>query len=177
MKYGEILNWLWDRGFEAKYSEKFHPHFVLLKKNQINVILKEYISATMYHQIRSDAVDIRSKLNKLDENVSNTYFLVCTKDEFETFPYSIEKDSVGLRKYVIKSYSDFKRIPFLDKIDIEEQSGKNVNVKMYSEQNGHLNNVIEYIHSREGFQRKLEKKEINEILSKFYNIEVENDES
>jgi len=176
MNYREILEWLRCHNFEVGHSEFFHPNYVFCKKEQTNVVIKEYSDTNITNQIRSDAVDIRSTLNKLGENVWNTYFLVCTNSNFKSIPYSIEKDSVGLRKYVINSTIDFKRIPFLDISTTLEDDDSNNDIKIYSTQNDNLNSVIDYIISLDGLQKDLKEAEMNEILSRFYGIEVENDE-
>ncbi|MGE6598027.1 ABC-three component system middle component 1 [Bacillus proteolyticus] len=177
MNYSEIIDWLRGHEFEIKHSEFFHPNYVFCKKKQTNVVLKEYSDSSVSKQIRSDAVDIRSILNKIGVNVWNTYFLICTSSSSKSIPYSIEKDSVGLRKYVINSIDDFKRIPFLDITTSNEGDGSNNNeIKIHSTQNENLNSMIDYIISVDGLQRNLNGEELDEILSRFYGIEVDKDE-
>lgn len=176
MNYSEILEWLREHDFEIKHSEFFHPNYVFCKKEQTNVVLKEYSDSSVSKQIRSDAVDIRSILNKIGVNVWNTYFLICSSSSSKSIPYSTEKDSIGLRKYVINSADDFKRIPFLDMSTSQEGDDSDNEIKIYSDQNDNLNSMIDYIISVDGLQKDLKEEEMNEILSRFYGIEVDADE-
>ncbi|MGR5876660.1 hypothetical protein ACT7C3_10045 [Bacillus pacificus] len=49
-------------------------------------------------------------------------------------------------------------------------------IKIYSDQNDNLNSMIDYIISVDGLQKDLKEEEMNEILSRFYGIEVDDDE-
>lgn len=174
MNSNEILEWLRNHKFEVKYSEFFYPKYIFCENNQTNVIIKEYIDNNVSNNIRSDAVDIRSILNKLGENVWNTYFLIGTKSEQQLISYSIEKDSVGLRKYVINSKADFKRIPSLDiETTLPEKTIGNTDlIKTHSNKDENINKLIDQIISFDGLQRDLNDNEIVEILKNLYGDEV-----
>ena len=177
MNYSNVLIWLRKRDFEVEHSEFFHPHYVFCKKDHINLVLKEYNNKPNSDKVRSDVIDIRTKLVKLGENIWNTYFLVCTEKQSDTPPYSIEKDSVGLRKYVINSQEDFARIPFLDTITTSNgASDKKTIMEIQKTVNVKLDRVVDFIISIEGHERELNKKEVIEILSEFYDADVNENE-
>jgi hypothetical protein len=172
MRDNDLLDWLRSNEFQVEHSEFFHPKFIFCKKEHTNVIIKEYNNSQEVSQVRSDAVDVRSILTRVGENAWNTYFLVCNSSTDYILPYSIEKDSVGLRKYIINSYEDFKRIPFLDDREYQQEVIDDIGqVKIFDKEN--MDEIVEHIVGMDGLQRELEEKEVMEILESFYDVVIE----
>lgn len=177
MKFNDVLEWLRKYEFNIQHSEHFYlKNYVFCKKDQTNIVLKEYDDASP-SEIRSDSVDIRSILNNLNENVWNTYFLITSSSEEKLIPYSLEKDSIGVRKYVINTLDDIKRIPFLDIITRPQGHSDTTNIKIHTDKSQNLNTIIDYIISFEGLQRNLAEDEISEIVSKLINVRVNENEN
>lgn len=177
MKFNDVLEWLRKYEFNIQHSEHFYPkNYVFCKKDQTNIVIKEY-GDILPSQIRSDSVDIRSILNNLNENVWNTYFLLTSSSEEKLIPYSLEKDSIGIRKYVINTLDDIKRIPFLDIITMPQGGTDATNITIHTNKNPNLNTIIDYIISFEGLQRDLAEDEVSEIVSKLINVRVNENEN
>lgn len=176
MEINQVLEWLRKKEFYVENSHVFYPNYIFCKKNQINLVLKEYENNNQFETIGYDSSEIREIVNKIGENVWNTYFLVCKSSNLDSLPYSIERDSIGVRKYVINSEQDFLRIPFLD------EHGKNESVKsmellnIYSSQNEELENLTNFLIETDGAQKILDKKEIKDLFSKVYKLDVEDHE-
>ncbi|MEH7521648.1 hypothetical protein, partial [Priestia megaterium] len=80
---------------------------------------------------------------------------------------------VGVRKYVINSEKDFLRIPFLDEMNNEKNASNTELLNIHSSQNESLENLTNYLIDIEGSHRVLNKKEISELLTKVYKLDVE----
>jgi hypothetical protein len=177
MKFNDVLEWLRKYEFNIQHSEHFYPrNYVFCKRNQTNIVLKEY-DDILPNQIRSDSVDIRSILNNLNENVWNTYFLITSSSGEKFIPYSLEKDSIGIRKYVINTLDDIKRIPFLDIITMPLGGSDTTNIKLHTDKSQNLNTIIDHIISFEGLQRDLAEEEVSEIVSKLIYVRVNENEN
>lgn len=175
MKYSQVIEWLRQNNFEVEQSEKFYPDYYFCKKDQINVIVKEYKDKEgIFSQVRSDAIDARTILSKGGENIWNTYFFICKESEEMNIPYSLEKDSIGLRKYVINSQDDFNRIPFLDQENYYKEK-RGASIKIPS--NIYLENVVKRIISIDGLQRELSTNDLKSIMIDLYEMEVINNEN
>ncbi|MCA1049376.1 hypothetical protein LCM14_06165 [Priestia aryabhattai] len=172
MEITEVLKWLRKKEFDVENSHVFYPEYIFCKRNQINLVLKEYCEKDS-EKIRYDSSEIRSTVNQIGENVWNTYFLICRSSGTEPLPYSIERDSVGVRKYVINSEKDFLRIPFLDEMNNEKNASNTELLNIHSSQNESLENLTNYLIDIEGSHRVLNKKEISELLTKVYKLDVE----
>ncbi|MEH7521621.1 hypothetical protein V7653_29435, partial [Priestia megaterium] len=94
MEITEVLKWLRKKEFDVENSHVFYPEYIFCKRNQINLVLKEYCEKDS-EKIRYDSSEIRFIVNKIGENVWNTYFLICRSSGTEPLSYSIERDSVG----------------------------------------------------------------------------------
>ncbi|WP_281974997.1 ABC-three component system middle component 1 [Halobacillus litoralis] len=172
MEFSQIKEWLRKYNFTVVYSEKFYPEYFFCKREQINVIVKEYDIDEISNEVRSDAVDLRTVLNKLGENIWNTYLFVCNKNRGNDISYSIEKDSIGLRKYIINSEDDFKRIPFLDK-DHANKNSDDTFIKLPEiEDSLTFKELVESIISNDGLQRELKNNEVKNILAELYEMDV-----
>jgi hypothetical protein len=177
MKFNDVLEWLRKYEFNIQHSEHFYSRdYVFCKKDQTNIVLKEYDDISP-NQIRSDSVDIRSILNELHENVWNTYFLITSSSDKKLIPYSLEKDSIGIRKYVINTLDDIKRIPFLDIITMPIGGYDTSNIMLHTNKSQNLNTIIDHIISFDGLQRDLAEDEVSEIVSKLLYVRVNKNEN
>lgn len=176
MKFSEIKEWLRKSNFTVVHSEEFYPEYFFCKRDQTSVIIKEYNVEGISSEVRSDAVDLRTVLNKIGVNIWNTYLFVCNKNGDSDISYSIEKDSTGLRKYVINSKDDFKRIPFLDKYHTNEDSD-DIFINLPKIDDGlTFKKVVDSIISNDGLQRELNNNEVKNMLAELYGMDVVNDE-
>ncbi|WP_423752128.1 ABC-three component system middle component 1 [Exiguobacterium indicum] len=68
-----------------------------------------------------DVTRVKKVLRSNDYNIWNSYFLILLSTSNTIKNYNIERNSIGLRKYVINEASDLYRIPFIK----EESSESN----------------------------------------------------
>ena len=111
-------------GFVQKEDEHFVDLGVVWFSNKnINVILEYSDSGTDAQKIKAACLAQRDILLELGVNVWNSYYLLCSNEnQFDDeFVYTIEHDPVAMRKYVIRSTNDLRRIPFLDNSSGREQ--------------------------------------------------------
>lgn len=128
--------------------------------------------------INNIAFKLKSVLKNKDINVWNSYMIICINiKEIDKDIMLIERDSKYLRKYVVIDDLDFERIYFLNKND-KSDSFKEKNKK---ESDINLSTDIEYIISKmrddQGNIRKIDTKEIDEIVNHIFKqvgVEYEN---
>ncbi|TKC14757.1 ABC-three component system middle component 1 [Robertmurraya kyonggiensis] len=166
-----VLNWLLKHGFVVQNSEQFYPD-IFLEKEHLCVVVKEYKEEIDEGMIINDSVDIRIKLKKMNRNSWNCYFLILLSSKSEISPYIIEKDPRGVRKYVIKDYQSFKRIPFLDFLSIHEVEKKIDQVSLLNiNRDKKLQYLLEYIIKSGGNSRTLKSEEINSAFNILFDAE------
>ncbi|WP_328178487.1 ABC-three component system middle component 1 [Peribacillus frigoritolerans] len=130
---------------------------------------KQYLVVVKYYKnpskeiIRNESIKIREELFHLNFNVWNAYFLICIdEDVSKDFLYLIEKDTKGLRKYVMKDIKDFDRIPILSK----EKGEFIFNVELSnSNQFSEVEEILDLLKIQNGLEVKLSTEKINEIVS------------
>lgn len=167
----QVKEWLRDNGFKVYYAEVFYPDFIFFNKNQMNIIVKEYSLENLAKNVRSDAVDIRHLLSDINKNIWNTYLFICSDNKDKDITYEIERDSVGIRKYVINSEKDLKRIPYLDTTSSTFNKTDNLISLPEISTNCKLETLINEIIIYEGFHRKLNNSEVDKIVLKFLDSE------
>lgn len=87
----------------------------LFQKEHLSVIVQNHDLGMEIKDIKEESIRIREKLHQLKINVWNSYYILCSDEEIvQNDLFIIERDSIGLRKYVIKQENDLNRIPFLD---------------------------------------------------------------
>ncbi|MFD5852492.1 ABC-three component system middle component 1 [Cytobacillus pseudoceanisediminis] len=178
MEKNELLNWLRRNGFVVESSDSFFPDYIFLKKEHINLVIKDYRTDPTYTDILNDSMDIRLRLKKNNRNASNTYFLVLLQEDSKLSPYVIEKDSRGLRKYVITKFLDFKRIPFLDlSTEDNDKDFKTDFLQGQVESDETIKQIINYIVENEGSSRSLTKEEVNSAYYLLFDVEDIKDEN
>lgn len=129
MNKSEILNIVSSSNFTVKNTEFFlkedPEEFFFCENDQTltSLIVKEYFEID-YDKIISDVSKTRVILRKHNVNIWSTYFLIVyngnlAEDE-KTEVYSIERNSQGLRKYVIANETDLFRIPFINDPEVHK---------------------------------------------------------
>ncbi len=106
-----------EKGFiEEKERVLSHLGVTVLKKEHLNVIIQNLDVGMGLKDIKKETIRIREKLHQVQINVWNTYYILCADEETvdNEHLFFIERDSTGLRKYVVKEEEDINRIPFLD---------------------------------------------------------------
>ncbi|MBY6053430.1 ABC-three component system middle component 1 [Cytobacillus firmus] len=137
---------------------------VLYSNNKFNILVK-YFGKPKENEIREEAIRLREALYYLNYNIWNSYYLVCVEDSVsKDFTYLLEKETKGLRKYVIKSISDFDRIPFFDK----SQSGNDFEIEFSDEEgNAEVAKILELVKRNNGLETNLTNQKVNEIIQEF----------
>lgn len=178
MEKDDVLNWLRRNGFVVESSDSFYPDYIFLIKEHINLVIKDYQTDPSYTEILNDSMDIRLKLKKMYRNASNTYFLILLHENSKLSPYVIEKDSRGLRKYVITKFLDFKRIPFLDPSAMEKTEDiKTDFLQGHIDSDETIKQIIKFIVENEGGSRSLTKEEVNSAYYLLFDVEGNTDEN
>ncbi|MGW5952466.1 ABC-three component system middle component 1 [Bacillus mycoides] len=131
MNKTRLLEVLDSHKFTVEKSEMFlknHEEFVYCvnEDKHLSLIVKEYQEYSQ-SKIINDVMKVRTILKEHEINIWNSYYLIlCTSvellEEIGTKIYSIERNSKGLRKYVIMSEADLYRIPFIKDSYSEEIS-------------------------------------------------------
>lgn len=134
----------------------------LYSNNHFYVVVKYYKHPSK-EIIRNESIKIREELFHLNFNVWNAYFLICIDDSVtKDFMYLTEKDTKGIRKYVIKDLKDFDRIPILYRGNGEFT----FNVELSnSNQFSEVKDLLELLKIQNGMEVKLSNEKINEIIS------------
>jgi len=174
----KILSNLHEHNFIVQNSEMFLENSGLIycynEVLNIGFIVKEYPDYCL-ENIMSDVIAARSILRNLNINIWNTYFIILLniaysdKDNYREF-YQIERNSKGLRKYLILEESDLYRIPFIENHEKEETSlnfAANFN-EILKTKDEEVDELIKWIFKEDGEYKEIQKKnikaKINEIL-------------
>jgi hypothetical protein len=133
--------------FDDEIAYLFNP------KNNISLIIKQYKKFDE-KEIMNDVIKARLLLRELDINIWNTYYLILLdENDFSKKWYNIEKNSKGIRKYLIFSEDDFLRIPFLERKPTEilgDLVFDNNLSEILSSENDAVNKLIRWILDDEG---------------------------
>jgi hypothetical protein len=136
----------------------------LYSNNKINILVK-YFNRPKEKEIREESIKLREVLFYLNYNIWNSYYLVCVENSVsKDFTYLLEKETRGLRKYVIKSISDFDRIPFFDKP--QESNGFEIEFSG-EEDNSDVSKILELVKQNNGLEINLTNQKVNEIVQEF----------
>lgn len=139
------------------FPDEFTNDFLYCSNEQLNInlIAKEYTNFS-FDEIVQEVIDIRSILVKKNMNIWNTYFLILLEDTYEENEneyqvYSIERNSQGLRKYVIKNENDLYRIPFVknDKTSNKELDFDKTINEIINTSDTELNNIFKWLVNEE----------------------------
>jgi hypothetical protein len=179
VKKSEILIFLDRYNFNVDKSEIFikeHEEFVYCyrEKNNVGFIIKEYNDYTNA-QIMEDVIKIRTILRQQNINIWNSYYIILINsasisNEIGSKIYNIERNSKGLRKYVVLDESDLFRIPFIKHEDPNTTSLNFIsdfNQVLYTEDND-VRELIQWVIESEGefveLKKPVLKEKINEIF-------------
>ncbi|WP_393959896.1 ABC-three component system middle component 1 [Priestia megaterium] len=143
--------------------------FSLYTNNKINIAVKYYYHDCDFDLIKVESNKLREELFKLNYNIWNSYMFICidNNEEDKDFVYLVEKDTKGLRKYVVQTIKDFDRIPFFNTQKIaneftEINSANKIN-------SAEVTTILEYIKTNQGTEKKLSLSEIDYIVNKMLN--------
>lgn len=176
----KAIEYLLKENFQVEKSEKFiefdeETVFLNNYSSKISVVLKEY-QKFQEEKIIEDVVKTRAFLRNLDINIWNTYYLILLDNELNYFEdvkkyYSIEKNSKGIRKYLLVNNNDFIRMPFLEKktsLSKETLDFKKSIHELTVSKDEDINNLIEWIFDNNGefdtIKRNILKGKVKEIF-------------
>ncbi|HDR7378768.1 TPA: hypothetical protein QCX22_003944 [Bacillus toyonensis] len=139
MKKSELLSILDSNNFIVSKSELFikksNTEYAYCFNRKLNTgfVVKKYQHFD-YENILKDVIDVFLLLKKNEINIWNTYYIILleldkeSKEKHSDF-YKIERNSQGLRKYVIMTKNDLYRIPFLFNLQNKEELNHISNMK------------------------------------------------
>lgn len=141
---------------------------VLYSNSKFNILVK-YFSNPKEEFIREESIRLRERLFYLNYNVWNSYYLVCVNDSVsKDFTYLLEKETKGLRKYVVKSIKDFDRIPLFDK----SRGSREFQVEFTTaEEDKEVSNILELVRKNNGLETKFSNQKVNDIIQEIINEE------
>ena len=159
-----VNNRLKEKGFkrmELKEIEELGAQ--TYKSTIIHVVVTKIQVDEQVRNLKSYSNKVRNILLNRAININNTYLLFCYENhiDYETF-FMIERDTQGLRKYVIRDYMDLNRIPFLD--NLEEFSKGLTEVKTEPDEDYYLSYIHDLLEKKNGNNEKLKKPEIEEAF-------------
>lgn len=176
--FNQLNNTLENYGFNRNFVKGIdNLGAILYEYEHIKVLVKHYNIAPEPKHVGDEAIELRERLLELDMNVWNTYYLICIDNEVEFDDiYIIERNTRGLRKYVIREIFDLSRIPFLD----AQGQLIEVNHKSKNEGGKKISPVVEEIEKQikqnNGVEEKLNNRKIEEIVCQIIN-KVKNNEN
>jgi len=131
--------------------------------SNFNVLVKFFANPSE-EIIREESIQLRENLFYLNYNVWNSYFLVCVEDTVsKDFTYVLEKETKGIRKYVVKNVKDFDRIPIFNKLD----TSSIFNIDFYAaERDKNVMNILELIKKNNGLETKFTNQVVEDIVQK-----------
>ncbi|WP_144499216.1 ABC-three component system middle component 1 [Bacillus sp. FDAARGOS_235] len=176
--FNQLNNTLESYGFKRNLVKSIDSLGVILYEHEhINVLVKHYNIAPEPKHIGDEAIELRERLLMQDMNAWNAYYLICIDNEVEFDDvYIIERNTRGLRKYVIREIFDLDRIPFLNThSQLREKSDKNKNGDE-KEIPPIVEEIERQIKQNNGIEERLDNKTIEEIASQIIN-RVKNDEN
>ncbi|MEK5141431.1 MULTISPECIES: ABC-three component system middle component 1 [Paenibacillus] len=134
-------------------------------------ILQRWETEMNTNQIMNEASRMRDLLLRNRLNAWNAYYLLCAGTEAinDEMVYYIEREASALRKYVIRTENDLKRIPFLD-INIGNTEGNELNIVEDTSQYGdNVTRLVEYLRQHNGERAKFSQKKIEEAALFIFN--------
>lgn len=162
--FNRVHNRLIQKNFKAlenEYLEKIG--FSLYENETIKVFLKRLHMELEPDNIKIYSNQIRVFLLEENKNIYNSYLILCIDEEidYEDF-FMIERNSIALRKYVVRDENDLNRIPFLDNIiNTNESNPDNLNESEYVEE---VKGVYRCLKQYDSKNVKLKDSEVEEIV-------------
>ncbi|MBX9987158.1 ABC-three component system middle component 1 [Priestia aryabhattai] len=149
----------------------------LYSNNKVNIAIKYYHNNPGFDLIKVESHKLRETLFKLGYNIWNSYMFICPNNDEDDkdFVYLVEKDTGGLRKYVIQTIKDFDRIPFLN---VQKSTNKFNEINAIDKTNSsEVNTILEYLKENRGMEKKLSVNEVDYIVRKMLNRVIEENEN
>lgn len=102
-------------------------------KSDISVCIYKSLDIDNIKEVDILSVKVRKILNDKNLNVFNSYLLILIEEkiDYEIF-YLIERNNIGIRKYVIKHKTDLERVTFLN---FQEKINSSVSPNSIGEEN------------------------------------------
>ncbi|WP_016839181.1 ABC-three component system middle component 1 [Ureibacillus thermosphaericus] len=163
--FNKVHNRLTEKNFKTLENEAIEKlGFALYENEKIRVLLKQLHTDLELENIQLYSNQIRIFLLEHSKNIYNTYLILCTDEDidYEKF-FMIERNNIGLRKYVVRDENDLNRIPFLDNtVDESENNSKNLNDMEY---NPELKSIFSLLEQYDSKNIKLKDYQVEEIVN------------
>lgn len=177
MKKQKLIEFFIDNDFNVSESDKFKPDnsefsFMYNKEIHKGVIIKAYelFEGTLNTKdVLEDVRFTKSILSNKNYNIWNIYYLILIEEDidFDNRNYSIERNYKNLRKYIIHSESDLKRIPFLESAFNDSESfsiGSDLYDLIINTEEDESDLIIKEIINNDGEHFEISKKKIENII-------------
>ena len=156
----------------SKLDEDFI--YCVNKDRNISIIIKQYKEFNQM-SILDDVIKVRGILRENNINIWNSYYLISFVNSevlsgSESKVYSIERNSRGLRKYVIINEEDLYRMPFIKPYQAERvllDFKTNFNEILETEDK-EITKVLRWIMESNGDLVDIKKQTIKEKISEIY---------
>lgn len=151
---------------EIKHTQFDQLGLVCYKNSRIQVVLQKWDNGMTTKTVENDCQIIRNLLLELGENVWNTYYLLCSSSEGidDDQAFFIERNSVSLRKYVVRYENDLNRIPFLDVTQVNQVDNPLSLTEGLIETDSIISSLLSEVQKRDGAKINLNKNTIKDIV-------------
>ncbi|WP_271397720.1 ABC-three component system middle component 1 [Salinicoccus roseus] len=158
-----------EKGFTQDKEALSDIGVALFKNDTVNVVLQNLDVGIDMEYVRKESIDIRRRLHEIGLNVWNTYYILCIEDEnFRSDDMLfIERDSSGLRKYVIRHEEDLNRILFLDNLPVNKIENPIKIQDNVSEKDRTIKIIFEFIEKNEGTEKIIPIENIRSLLDEY----------
>ncbi|MDA1771309.1 hypothetical protein PDJ95_07855 [Bacillus cereus] len=160
---------LMEKGFiKERESVLSHLGVTILKKEHLNVIIQNLDIGMELKDIKEEVIRMREKLHQVQINVWNTYYILCADEQIVDNEnlFFIERDSTGLRKYVVKEEEDINRIPFLDNQPVNRIDNPIKIKDSISKNDKTIDFLFNFIEENNGAEQIISDEDINEMIDR-----------
>ncbi|PYE89493.1 ABC-three component system middle component 1 [Bacillus sp. 196mf] len=160
---------LMEKGFiKERESVLSHLGVTILKKEHLNVIIQNLDIGMELKDIKEEVIRMREKLHQVQINVWNTYYILCADEQIVDNEnlFFIERDSTGLRKYVVKEEEDINRIPFLDNQPVNRIDNPIKIKDSMSKNDKTIDFLFNFIEENNGAEQIISDEDINEMIDR-----------
>lgn len=158
-----------EKGFiKERESVLSHLGVTILKKEHLNVIIQNLDIGMELKDIKEEVIRMREKLHQVQINVWNTYYILCADEQIVDNEnlFFIERDSTGLRKYVVKEEEDINRIPFLDNQPVNRIDNPIKIKDSISKNDKTIDFLFNFIEENNGAEQIISDEDINEMIDR-----------
>lgn len=158
-----------EKGFiKERESVLSHLGVTILKKEHLNVIIQNLDIGMELKDIKEEVIRMREKLHQVQINVWNTYYILCADEQIVDNEnlFFIERDSTGLRKYVVKEEEDINRIPFLDNQPVNRIDNPIKIKDSISKNDKTIDFLFNFIEENNGTEQIISDEDINEMIDR-----------